>query len=169
MPTVTEDQPTKGFRCLDSIRLNRWQKIQYCPGGLEPSGNCGVRGLFLCKVMGGYGKWAKGCGGLLATTVGFYIVGLLTYLCMRQQTPALDEYPRWDLAKDHPWWKWVNQTVRTHIPQGDCLVCAGPRVPTKPLLATPVPYDIDHCDKEFRETEAWKKHGQLTLSYQVHV
>ena len=82
---------------------------------------------------------------------------------MIQQTQARD------LAKDHPWWKWVNQTVRTHIPPGDCLVCAGPRVPTKPLLATPVPYDIDHCDKEFRETEAWKKHGQLTLSYQVHV
>src|SRR4029434_11227997 len=157
VPTVTEDQPTKGFRCLDSIRLNRWQKIQYCPGGLEPNGNCGVRGLFLCKVMGGYRKWDKGCWGLLASTVGFYIVGLVTYLWMIQQTPALDEYPQWDLAKDHPWWKWVNQTVRTHIPQGDCLVCAGPRVPTKPLLATPVPCDIDHCDKEFRETEGWKR------------
>ena len=60
---------------------------------------------------------------------------------------------------------------RQKVPQVSlvCLVCAGPRVPTKPLLATPVPYDIDHCDKEFRETEAWKKHGQLTLSYQVHV
>ena len=85
---------------------------------------------------------------------------------MIQQTQALDEYPRWGLAKDHPWWKWVNQTVRTQVPQVSlvCLVCAGPRVPTKPLLATPVPYDIDHCDKEFRETEAWKKHVNLLLA-----
>ena len=63
---MTEDQPTKGFRCLDSIRLNRWQKIQYCPGGLEPSGNCGVRGLFLCKVMGGYQKVGQRMWGTLS-------------------------------------------------------------------------------------------------------
>ena len=74
----------------------------------------------------------KRCVGLLIITVLLYILGLLT-----QQAPVLVKYPQWGLAKDHPWWKLVNQTAQTHFPQRDCLVCAGPRVPTKTTPGEP--------------------------------